>query len=101
MRDPKIKILENRVQRAVSSELANGAAAEPPVHWWRSVMRGLGATRRQRAEATLQHLAQSDVTDTISEADVQGWLSMLEAESAKSKAGNKFDSTAPRGPVRR
>jgi hypothetical protein len=86
----KVKILDSRLQRSESNEVATGLS------WWRSVMRGLGSTRKRRAQATLQHLAQSDVEDTISEADVQGWLSMLEAESAKSKSKSKAHAPAPR-----
>jgi hypothetical protein len=89
MRANKNKILSNSLQRLESDHQINVAASDSaaPVSWWRSVMQGLGSKRRRRALATMQRLAHHDVEDTISEADIQGWLSMLEAQSGKKSAG--------------
>jgi len=102
MRGGKIKVLQSGLRRSTPGEPGVAAAElDPPIAWWRHVMRGLGSTRKRRAQATLQRLAQSDVEDTISEADIQGWLSMLEMESAVGKARAKAESAATRRPKRR
>lgn len=102
MRSGKIKVLQSRLQRATPGEPAiPDAEMEPPIAWWRQVMRGLGSGRKRRAQAILQRLAQSDVEDTISEADIQGWLTMLEMESSGGKAGSKSGSPAARRPRHR
>ena len=64
-------------------------------------MFGLGSARRRRAQATLQRLAQLDVEDTISEADIQGWLSMLEMQAPVKQADTKPALPAGRRPDRR
>jgi hypothetical protein len=103
MRGRKNKVLTSKLRRGAPGEPASAAAGDvtAPPGWWRSVMRGLGSGRRQRALATLQRLTPSDVEDTISEADVQSWLRMLEMESAKSKAGTKPAPAARARPDRR
>ena len=102
MRAGKVKMLQSRLQRTAPGEgAAAGNEVEPPIAWWRHVMRGLRSTRTQRTQATLQRLAQSDVEDTITEADIQGWLHMLETESASGKAGAKTATPATRPPRRR
>ncbi len=89
MRGNKNKILSNSLQRMESHHQVSAVAPDSaaPTSWWRSMMQGLGSKRRRRALATMQRLAQHDVEDTISEADIQGWLSMLEAQSGKRSAG--------------
>jgi hypothetical protein len=101
MRAGKIKILQSRLQRTTAGEPLAGGELEPPIAWWRHVMRGLGSSRKRRAQATLQRLAQSDVEDTISEADIQGWLRMLEMESAGGKATAKTKAKAESPVTRR
>jgi hypothetical protein len=68
-------------------------------------MHNLASGRDRRIQAMLQRLAKNDVEDTVSEADVEGWLKMLEAESAKAKAGAKAGAkpaaAAPRSPGQR
>lgn len=38
--------------------------------------------KQQRFEASLERLAQREVSDTVAEADVQAWLALLEAGGA-------------------
>ncbi len=85
MSQRKITIIESRLERGSPEERALGvvSAGGAPQRWWRAVLSGLGAGRQGRYQATLERLAQSDVADTVSEADVESWLKMLEAEAAK------------------
>ena len=90
MRGNKNKILSNSLQRMEGDHQMNATASDSaaPAGWWRSMMQGLGSSkRRRRALATMQRLAHHDAEDTISEADIQGWLSMLETQSGKKTAG--------------
>ena len=95
MRGNKNKILSNSLQRMEGDHQMNATASDSaaPVGWWRSMMQGLGSKRRRRALATMQRLAHHDVEDTISEADIKGWLSMLEAQSGKQAVGKKAAGT--------
>ena len=119
MRGNKNKILSNSLQPMERDQQVSVAASDSaaPAGWWRSMMQGLGSSkRRRRALATMQRLAHHDAEDTISEADIQGWLSMLEAQSGKKSAGKnsagaknsgshksdtKGAAAAPRRPDRR
>ena len=85
MSQRKVEIIENRLERGSPDERALGVvnAGSVPQRWWRTMLSGLGAGRHGRYQATLKRLAQSDVADTVSEADVESWLKMLESESAK------------------
>lgn len=85
MSQRKITIIESRLERGSPEQRALGAgsAGSAPQRWWRAVLSGLGAGRQGRYQATLKRLAQSDVADTVSEADVESWLKMLEAESTE------------------
>jgi len=82
MSQPKITIVESRLARGSPGERAVGAGSSPQ-RWWRSMLSSLGAGRNGRYQATLERLAHSDVADTVSEADVESWLKMLEAESGE------------------
>ncbi len=97
MRGSKNKILKDSLQRSASGAPVGMTSvdAAAPASWWRSVMQGLRPGHRRRAMATMQRLAQHDVEDTISEADIQGWLSMLEAQS-----GSNTTDTKPAVPLR-
>lgn len=53
------------------------------VPWWRVAFGRLAAGQHRRHQETLDRLAESDVTDTIAEADVKSWLAMLEGESRR------------------
>jgi hypothetical protein len=85
MRQPKNAIIDSQLERGSPEERASGAASAGslPLRWWRTMLGTLGAGRQGRYQATLKRLAQSDVADTVSEADVESWLKMLEVESAK------------------
>lgn len=91
MRSDKNKILKNSLRRVDGTQQLGAAAADTaaPASWWRSMIRGLGSKRRRRAQATMQRLAQQDVEDTISEADIQGWLAMLESQSGGRKSARR------------
>ena len=67
------------------------AARLERVPWWRNALKRLGARKNRRHEETLDLLAGRDVTDTISEADVNAWLSMLESQSER-RPRNRTDS---------
>ncbi len=83
MSQRKNTIIESRLERGSPEERAAGAGSLP-LRWWRTMLGSLRTGRHARYQATLKRLAQSDVADTVSEADVESWLKMLEAESAKS-----------------
>lgn len=82
MSQRKITIIESRLERVSPEGRAVGAGSLPQ-RWWRTMLSSLSLGRQGRYQATLKRLAQSDVADTVSEADVESWLKMLEAESAK------------------
>lgn len=98
MRGHKNKILKAGLQRVEGDQHVGAAAADAvtPTSWWRSMMQGLGSRRRRQALATMQRLAHHDVEDTISEADIQGWLTMLESQSGGRRSGAR--NSASRGP---
>lgn len=82
MSQPKNVILNSQLERGSPEERA-ASAGSLPLRWWRTMLGSLGAGRQGRYHATLKRLAQSDVADTVSEADVESWLKMLETESAE------------------
>lgn len=59
------------------------AARLTQVPWWRTALNRLGTRKNRRHGEALDRLAGRDVTDTISEADVNAWLSMLESQSER------------------
>jgi hypothetical protein len=85
MSQRKNAILNSQLERGSPEARAGGAASAGslPLRWWRTMLGSLGAGRQGRYQATLKRLAQSEVADTVSEADVESWLKMLERESAK------------------
>jgi len=84
----KPRVVGSKLRRGAPTAAADGASAatEPAVGWWRRLALNVGPGRKRRVQATLQRLAQADVEDTLSEADVKSWLSMLETESAQAGA---------------
>ena len=85
MSQRKNAIIESQLERGSPEERSVGAvgAGSLPLRWWRTMVGSLAAGRHGRYQATLKRLAQSDAADTVSEADVQSWLKMLETESAR------------------
>ena len=80
----KNAIIESQLERGSPEERVVGAdAGSLPLRWWRTMVGSLAVGRQGRYQATLKRLAQSDVADTVNEADVESWLKMLEAESDK------------------
>lgn len=51
--------------------------------WWRVAFGRLATGRHRRHQETLDRLAERDVDDTITEADVNTWLATLEGESRR------------------
>jgi hypothetical protein len=54
--------------------------------------RGSKSAQQQRFEASLQRLAQRDVTDTVAEAELEAWLALLE-EGGAPPTGRKGDAS--------
>jgi hypothetical protein len=67
------------------------AARLERVPWWRTALYRFGTRKNRRHEETLDRLASRDIADTISEADVNTWLSMLESQS-EHRPRNRTDS---------
>jgi hypothetical protein len=70
-----------QMEEGTKNELVSARLVRVP--WWRAALSRLGADRGRRHQETLDRLAERDVTDTVGEADVKTWLSMLEGESQR------------------
>jgi len=98
MSQRKIEIIHSRLERGSPEGRALGSvsAGSLPQRWWRAMLSGLGTGRHGRYQATLKRLAQRDVSDTVTEADVESWLKLLETESAKVAPSVRADRIHPR-----
>ena len=92
----KLEVVDSKLRRTGPESAASilSGVTDPAIRWWRRMAQRVGPGRKRRVQATLQRLAQADVEDTLSEADVKSWLSMLETESAH--AGAKPASKLPK-----
>ncbi len=77
------------VRGAVQAPALQGYGVHMPIRkvkQWLSPRRRRSAGQR-RFEASLERLAQRDVTETVAEAEVQAWLALLEQGGAPPAAG--------------
>jgi len=57
---------------------------------------GRKSAERRRFESALERLSQREVTDTVSEQDVQAWMALLESGGSAPSAGDPKPRTGAR-----
>jgi len=63
-------------------------------HWLRQS--GRRSAEQRRFETALERLAQSDVTDTVAEAELNAWMALLEAGGAAPQSKRPKPETGAR-----